>query len=154
MYKLYFSCVVTLMVNVAALAQQNVQQQTPPKKASKIIVLTKDSLSNLDKIALELFNRRFTIETRDNKLRYLTTAGRTNSDGQMLTKIRAIINDTAIVFTSEMALANEITIMGVTAKQTYDPVTYSGMKKSYMMQAWNELDAIARKFGDHIIYSK
>ena len=133
-------------------AQQ--QKESPPKKASKIIVIIKDTSNLLNNIAVELFNRRFTIDTRDDKLKYLTTKERTNSNGAVLTRIRVLINDSSIVFTSEMALANDITIMGVTTKQTFDPVTFSGMKKSYMMQAWNELDEIARKFGDKIIYSK
>jgi hypothetical protein len=129
--------------------------QEPPKKASKIIVLRKDtSNSLLDKIALELFNRRFTIETRDDKLKYLTTKERTNVDGTKLTKIRVILNDTAIIFTSEMAFAQDFIIGGVTLKQTFDPVTYSGLKKSYMMNAWREMDEIAKTFGDKIIYSK
>lgn len=128
--------------------------QEPPKKASKIIVLKDTSANLLDKIALELFNRRFTIDTRDDKLKYLTTKERTNSNGMVLTKIRAIINDTAIIFSSEMALANDFTIMGVTTKQTFDPVTYSGMKKSYMRIAWQEMEAIARVFGNRINYLK
>jgi hypothetical protein len=133
----------------------HVYSQVPPKKASKIIVLTSDtSTSQLDKIALELFNRRFSIDTRNDKLKYITTKERTNSNGAMLTRIRAIINDTSIIFTSEIALAMDLTIMGVTSKQTFDPVTFSGMKKSYMREAWNEMDAIARMFGDMIVYSK
>jgi hypothetical protein len=129
-------------------------QQAPPKKASKIIVLIKDTTALLDKLALDLFDRRFTIDSRDNNLKYLVTKERTNSNGMMLTKIRAIVKDSSLILTSEMALANEVTIMGVTTKQTFDPVTYTGMKKSYMMQAWNELDAIAHKFGNNIGYSK
>jgi hypothetical protein len=74
--------------------------------------------------------------------------------GNMLTKIQARINDTAIVFTSTMALGFEMKIMDIKMEQTYDPVTYSGLKGSYMRVAWNELDAIARKFGDNIVYSK
>lgn len=144
-----------LMIVVLLPLYQYCNAQEPPKKASKIMVLTKDtSVGILDKIALELFNRRFTIDTRDDKLKYITTKERTNKDGQMLTKVRAIITDTTIVFTSEMALAMDITIMGVTSKQTFDPVTYSGMKKSYMMYAWRELDEIAHKFGNKIIYTK
>jgi hypothetical protein len=129
--------------------------QEPPKKASKIIVLTKDTIGTLlDKIALELFNRRFTIDTRNDKLKYITTKERANVDGTKLTKIRAIINDTAVIFTSEMALAQDFTISGVTLKQTFDPVTYTGLKNSYMKHAWREMDEIAHKFGDKIIYTK
>jgi hypothetical protein len=129
--------------------------QEPPKKANKIIVLTKDSANTLiSKIAIELFNRGFTIDTKDEALKQITTKERPNKNSMTLIKIRAMVNDTAIIFTSQMALANEYTLMGVTMKPTFDPVTYSGMKKGYMMEAWRELDAIAHEFGDKITYSK
>jgi hypothetical protein len=150
MTRLVLAILLILSFNSSIIAQQF----TPPKKASKIIVNLMDTSNILDKIALELFDRRFTIDSRDNNLKYLVTKERTNSNGMMLTKIRAIIKDSSLILTSEMAFANDITIMGVTTRQTFDPVTYSGMKKSYMMQAWNELDSIARKFGTNVTYSK
>lgn len=129
--------------------------QAPPRKASKIIVKTIDSSNTLlNKIALLLFDKGFTIDTKDDALKLITTKERPNKNGMTLTKIRASINDTAIVFTSQMALSVESNLYGVTAKQTFDPVTYSGLKKSYMMEAWNELDAIAKSFGPNIVYTK
>lgn len=129
--------------------------QTPPKKSSKIIVLTKDTSNTaINQIARALFERGYTIDTKDEQLKHIVTKERPNKNSITLTKIRASINDTAIVFTGVMAIAVEFNLGGVTTKQTFDPVTYSGMKKSYMMEAWNELDAIARQFGDKIVYSK
>lgn len=129
--------------------------QTPPKKASKIIVLTKDTANTvINQIARVLFDRGYTMDTKDEQLKQIVTKERPNKNSMTLTKIRVSINDTAIIFTSVMAIAVELNLGGVTSKQTFDPVTYSGLKKSYMMEAWNELDAIARQFGSNIIYSK
>lgn len=129
--------------------------QTPPKKSSKIIVLTKDTSNTaINQIARALFEHGYTIDTKDEQLKQIVTKERPNKNSITLTKIRASINDTAIVFTGVMAIAVEFNLGGVTTKQNFDPVTYSGLKKSYMMEAWNELDAIARQFGDKIVYSK
>jgi hypothetical protein len=129
--------------------------QEPPKKASKIIVLVKDTMNTLfDKLVVTLFDKGFAVDNKDEKLKLITTKERPMPKGNMLTKIQARINDTAIVFTSTMALGFEMKIMDIKMEQTYDPVTYSGLKGSYMRVAWNELDAIARKFGDNIVYSK
>lgn len=144
-----------LMLTFLFLLPYFVIAQQPPKKASRIIVLTRDTGNTLlNKIALTLFERGFTIDTKDESLKIISTKERSNKNSMTLTKIRASINDTAIIFTSQMALAMELNIGGVTAKQTFDPVTYSGMKKSYMMEAWKELDAIAKTFGQDIRYSK
>lgn len=156
MNKLYFLCVLFLCINFGLKAQQQTTKaQEPPKKASKIIVLVKDTTNTLfDKLVVTLFDRGFAVDNKDEKLKLITTKERPMPKGNMLTKIQARINDTAIVFTSTMALGFEMKIMDVKMEQTYDPVTYSGLKGSYMRIAWNELDAIARKFGDNIVYSK
>lgn len=152
MIRLYLSCV--LLIANAANAQTTSKDQ-PPKKASKIIVLVKDTSNILfDKIVVTLFDQGFPIETKDERLKIVSTKERPMKKGNFLTKIQVRINDTAIVFTSTMALGFEMEILGSKMEQTYDPVTYSGLKGSYMRVAWNELDAIARMFGDKIIYSK
>lgn len=129
--------------------------QIPPKKASKIIVLANDS-SNilLKKITLALFDRGYTIDTKDDNLKYVTTKERASKKYNTLFKIRVGINDTAIIFTGTMALAFETQFLGVKQPPTFQPIVYQGMKKSPVMDAWNELDAIARMFGDKITYSK
>ena len=130
-------------------------QNIPPKKASKIIVLTKDTSSAmLDKITLTLFDKGFAIDNKDDRLKLITTKERSMPKGLAQTKIQAHINDTSIVFTSTLCVQVELNIYGTTAKPTFDPVTYSGLKGSYMRVAWNELEAIARTFGDKIVYGK
>lgn len=152
MNRLYLSCL--LLIATGANAQITAKEQ-PPKKASKIIVLTKDTSNILfDKIVVTLFDQGFQIETKDEKLKIISTKERPMKKGNFLTKIQARINDTAIVFTSTMALGFQMEILGTKMEQTFDPVTYSGMKGSYMRVAWNELEEIARQFGDKIVYSK
>jgi hypothetical protein len=145
-----------LFVGATAFGQSGAETgNTPPRKANKIIVLVKDSSNTLfDKLVLTLFDKGFAVDNKDEKLKIISTKERTMKKGNFLTKIQVRINDTAIVFTSTMALGFEMRILGTKMEQTYDPVTYSGLKGSYMRTAWNELDEIARKFGDKIVYSK
>lgn len=152
----FLSCLI-LLISVNSIAQKvaETKPNEPPRKASKIIVLVRDSANTLfDKLTLALFDKGFTVDNKDERLKLISTKERPMPKGNMLTKIQARINDTAIVFTSTMALGFEMKILDVKMEQTYDPVTYSGMKGSYMRVAWNELDAIARMFGDKIVYSK
>lgn len=128
--------------------------QEPPKKASKIIVTPTDTAGILNRIALAFLDKGFEIDRKDTELRTVTTKERSMPKGSAQTKIQARINDTSIVFTSTLCVQIEMNLYGVTAKPTFDPVTYSGIKGSYMRVAWNELDKIARKFGDKIIYLK
>lgn len=152
----------SILLSLAILIFYNAKSQTalvtksqPPRKSSKIIVLVTDSTNNLfDKVILTLFDKGFTIDNKDERLKIISTKERPMKKGNFLTKIQARINDTAIVFTSTMALGFQMKILGTTMEQTYDPVTYSGLKGSYMRIAWNELEEIARLFGDNIVYSK
>lgn len=141
-----------LLTAINSEAQQRTTE--PPKKANKIIVL-KDSTSELlNKVALVLLDQGFEIDRKDSELRTITTKERSMPKGAAQTKIQARINDTAIVFTSTLCVQLEYNVLGTTIKPTFDPVTYSGIKGSYMRVAWNELDEIAHKFGDKIVYSK
>jgi hypothetical protein len=128
----------------------------PPRKSSKIIVMVRDSGNTmLDKLTLTLFNYGYTVDNKDEKLRLLSTKERSSPKYSTLTKIRASVNDTAIVFTGVIALGFDIELFGARDLQpSYSSVYYGGAKKSPLREAWNELDAIARTFGDKIVYSK
>lgn len=149
---LCLSCIL-LLTYIKSVGQQ--QTAEPPKKASKIIVMARDTANGLlDKLTVVLFDKGFTVDNKDEKGKIISTKEKSSHNGSMLTRVQARINDTAIVFTSTMALGFEMNIMGTTMKQTFDPVKYTGLKGSYMRLAWNELDAIAHQFGDKIVYSK
>jgi hypothetical protein len=152
MNKLSYSTILILLIASSAIAQQ----QTPPKKASKIIVLVRDTANTLlDQVTKTLFDYGYTIDNKDEKLKLISTKERSSKKYSAFTKIRASVNDTAIVFKSDIALGFGIDLFGVRDLQpSYSEVYYGGAKKSPLREAWNELDAIAHKFGDHIIYSK
>jgi hypothetical protein len=130
--------------------------QEPPKKANKIIVMTKDSTNNLiNKIALTLFDHGFSIEQKDEQIKIITTKARPSRTYGTMSMIRVKVVDTAIIFTSMISLNSDRDIFGTkeSVKSFYD-VDYRGSKKSPMREAWNELNEIAKLFGDKIVYSK
>lgn len=143
MIKLYLSCL--LLISAAANAQTTAKEQ-PPKKSSKIIVLVKDSANTLlDRIAGVLYDKGYTIENKDEKVKFISTKEREGKKWSTYYKVRVRIVDTAIVFTGQIALNKD---------SDYWDVDYRGSKVSALREAWNELDTIARMFGDKIVYSK
>jgi hypothetical protein len=123
-----------------------VHAQAPPKKSTIIIVLIKDSANTLlDRIASVLYDRNYTIENKDEKVKFISTKERQGKKWATYYKLRARVTDTAVVFSGQIALSKE---------GTYYDIDYSGSKISALREAWNELDAIAHLFGDKIIYSK
>lgn len=152
----YFILFFLLTLGTTALSQSAANVAIPPKKASKIIVLISDSANTLlDKVTKTLFDYGYTIDNKDEKLKLLSTKERSSKKYNTLTRIRVSINDTAIIFAGEIALGFDIELFGARNLQpTYSEVSYYGAKKSPLREAWNELDEIARKFGDKIAYSK
>lgn len=59
------------------------------------------------------------------------------------------------MFTSQIAINSNTDILGTkeASKSFYD-VDYRGGTRNPMLEAWNEMDAIARSFGNKILYSK
>lgn len=136
-----------MLIKVNTMAQQQTTKaQEPPKKANKIIVITRDSTNTLlDRISAELFDMGYSIESKDEKAKFISTKEKQGKKWATYYKVRARINDTAIVFTGQIALEKE---------GNYWDIDYRGAKVSALREAWNELDAIAHKFGYHIVYSK
>lgn len=141
MNNLYLSCI-ALLFTIAAIGQGGV----PLKKSNKIIVIVNDSANTLlDQIAGVLYDKGYTIENKDEKVKFISTKEREGKKWATYYKVRARINDTAIVFTGQIALNKD---------GDFWDIDYSGSKISAMREAWNELDAIARMFGNKIIYSR
>jgi hypothetical protein len=145
-----------LIAAATAFGQSGAGNGTPPKKASKIIVLVRDSSNTLlDQITKTLFDYGYTIDNKDEKLKLISTKERSSKKYNTLTKIRASINDTAVIFKSEIALGFDVELFGSRNLQpSYSEVYYGGSKKSPLREAWNELEEIARKLSDKIVYSK
>jgi hypothetical protein len=157
MNKLTFLSCLILLIGIKSEAQQRTPKaQEPPKKSSKIIVLVKDSTNSLlDQLTRTLFDYGYTIDNKDEKLKLLSTKERSSKKYSTLTRIRASINDSALVLSSDIALGFSVDFLGARDLQpSYSAVYYGGAKKSPLREAWNELDAIAHKFGDNILYSK
>lgn len=154
MYKFTSIFLLILLISVKLTAQQQTTKaQEPPKKANKIIVLVRDSANTLlNKIAKGLFDKGFTIDTKDETAKTLSTKEFAPNHPSLFIKIRASINDSGVVFTGvySWTLANRLIPNG----SDYDIIEYRGMKNSAAMQTWNTLDAIAHAFGDNIVYSK
>jgi hypothetical protein len=152
----FFSCLV-LLISVKSEGQQRTDEaDEPPKKSSKIIVIVRDSANTLlDKLTKTLFDYGYTIDNKDEKLKLLSTKERSSKKYSTLTRIRASINDTALILTSDIALGFSVDFLGTRDLQpSYSAVYYGGAKKSPLREAWNELDDIAHKFGDNIVYSR
>lgn len=97
----FIFCLILLTAVKSEAQQQTTKAQEPPKKASKIIVLTSDSDNKLlDRIAAELFDIGYTIDTKDQQSKIIVTKARPSKKYGTMTIIRARINDTAIVFAS------------------------------------------------------
>lgn len=154
--RLLFICAVLLITVKSQGQQRTAKPQEPPKKASKIIVMVKDSANALmDKLTKTLFDYGFTIDNKDEKLKLLSTKERTLKKYNALVKIRASINDTAVLFVGDIALGFDIELFGIRNHQpSYSEIYYGGAKKSPLREAWNEMDAIAHKVGDNITYAK
>lgn len=151
MIKLYLSC--AMFISLSARAQTSAKEQ-PPKKASKIIVLVRDSANTLlDRITSVLYDKGFTIDQKDDKVKFISTKDLPSKKWMTIYKIKARINDTAIVFTGQIAFNKDTDILGIKESvKTYWDIEAG--KGGSMKEAWNELDAIARMFGDKIVYSK
>lgn len=157
MNKLSFLSCVILLIGIKSVGQQRTAKaHEPPRKASKIIVMVRDTANTLmDKLTMTLFNYGYTVDNKDEKLKLISTKERSSKKYSTLTKIRASINDTAIVLVGEIALGFSVELFGARDIQpSYSAVYYGGSKKSPLREAWNELDAIARTFGDKIAYSR
>jgi hypothetical protein len=141
-----------LMIATLTILFYNTSAQ-PPKKANKIIVVTTDSANNeLNRIAKVLFDKGFTIETKDETTKTISTKEFAPNHPSIFIKIRASINDTSIVFTGTYmwTLTNNL----LPTRQEFEAIEYRGMKNSAAMQAWNSLDTIVKSYNSKVIYSK
>lgn len=98
MIKAYLSCLLLIVSNANA---QNPAKEQPLKKANKIIVFVNDSANTLlDRIAGILYDKGYTIENKDEKVKFISTKEREGKKWTTYYKVRARIVDTAIVFTA------------------------------------------------------
>jgi hypothetical protein len=86
-------------------------------------------------------------------VKFITTKDLPSKVWSTIYKIKARINDTAIVFSGQIAFNKDTDIFGMKeAVKTYWDIEAG--KGGSMREAWKEMDAIARTFGDKIVYAK
>ncbi len=122
------------------------------KKDTKIIVVSADTSNLFNRIILALFERGYSIESKDEQLKLLASTER--AWGSRSVKIRAMIKDSVIIFTGQVANNVTISLWGAKAERTFDNIYYGGMKGSDLRIAWEELDSFAKEFGSDLKYSK
>jgi hypothetical protein len=128
--------------------------QTPPKKATKVIVHITDSANTMmNKLAVILFEKGYTIEHKNDSLKLISTGEKSHPKQSVSTKLRISIKDTCMVFTGTHALDIHLSLYGVTTARTFDPTYYGGSKNSPLRKSWDELVDIAKEFGP-ITFSK
>jgi hypothetical protein len=118
-----------------------------PKKATKIIIANNDT-AIIQKIATILYENGYTVESKDRN--FIASTEKNFSDYSV--KIRALTTDSTVTFTGVMAINATIELYGVRVERTFDPINYSGAKKSPLMKSWKELESIAKKTGSIIKY--
>lgn len=124
------------------------------KKDSKIIVRVSDTSNLFTRLSMAIIDKGYSFENRDQSLGFISTAEHPVKNTAGSLKIRAIIKDTAIVFTGLFALDFEQNILGVKLERTFEPVTFLGEKNGSYKVCWREMESIAKQFGTKITYSK
>jgi hypothetical protein len=141
-----------IIAALAILSYNSIAQQ-PPKRASKIIVTANDSANTeLNRIAKMLFDKGFTIDTKDEATKTISTKEFAPGHPSIFLKVRASINDTTIVFTGTYMFTFTNNLLPT--RQEFDAIEYRGMKNSAAMQAWNSFDAIVKTYNSKVTYSK
>jgi hypothetical protein len=124
------------------------------KKDSKIIVTVQDTANLFDRVTLQLYERGYTLEQKDQALGFLSTTEKPLPKATGSIKVKAIMKDSTITFSAVQALDFEVQLFGTKMQRTFEPVHYIGAKNSINMKAWNELQAIAELFTGRIYYGK
>lgn len=124
------------------------------KKDSKVIVTVSDTSNLFNRVALQFYERGYTLEQKDQQVGFISTTEKPLKKTSGSVKIRALIKDSTITFTAVNALDIEVEILGIKSERTFEPVGFFGAKNSINMKSWNEMKSIAESFGGTITYSK
>lgn len=139
--KLFF--VALFLIPVLCLSQQ--------KKDTKVMASISDTTNQLNKVAMYFLENGYTINQKDADLKFVSTNEKTV--GSMSIKINALIKDSVIVFTGEVANNVTMSFGGVKVERTFYPISFAGMKGSDLRKAWEILVSIGKQFGS-VSYSK
>jgi hypothetical protein len=127
----------SLLIPTLSFAQQ--------KKDTKIIVTVQDTTNILNRIALALYEKGYTLDQKDEAVKFIATKEKAIAVWKMPIKVRALVKNNTIVLSGDYIPPTD---------NKWNEVNFRGHKKSMDMQAWDELRGIAESIGNQITYSK
>lgn len=123
------------------------------KGDTKIIVEVIDTTNLFNKVAMAFYEKGFSLEQKDDQLKFIATDEKNlPKDRAMQMKLRAFIKDNTLIISGLIAINMDIIVQ--TKTKQWDVAEYRGMKGSAYMVTWEEMESIAKLFGDKISYSK
>lgn len=122
----------------------------PAKKDTKIIVAT-DTANLINRIAAELYSNGYSVDKKDREVGYIESGEK--SFGSYSLKMKAIISDSSVTFTGQIASNVGLAFGGIRVERTFADVFYAVMKSSDFRKAFDTMDVFAKKFGSPT-YSK
>ena len=123
------------------------------KRDEKITVIASDTTNLFNRVALLLYEKGYTFEQKDEQLKFIATTDKPIPKAVGSCKLRVLVKDSAITLYALVAVDPRL-VRGGDLQKVYSPAQYRGMKGSLFMVVWAEMESIARKFGNQIIYSK
>jgi hypothetical protein len=116
------------------------------KKGDTKIIL--DTMS-FDKISLVLFENGYSIDTKDEKLKFLSS--KTKDIGSIGVRIRIIQKDSVMVLSGEVVDRAAMIVLR-SNEPIYSRIQVGGMKGSTRRDSWNEIVNLAKAMGPIIRY--
>lgn len=124
------------------------------KGDTKIIVTPADTSNLFNRIVLFLYESGYTLESKDETLRFIATSEKSLKKLNASMKLRVLEKEGKCIITGFTAFNFELKILGAKQERTFDSVKFGAMKGSVNRECWNEMEAVARNFGTEIQYSK
>jgi hypothetical protein len=114
------------------------------KNDTKVIVSVSDTANLFNRLAAAFYKRGYTLETKDESVGFINTKEQEMKNYSPFQTIRAFISGNTITLTSKIRMGN---------LATFD-VTFNNRKKNAFVAAWEEMEDLAKQFGNQITYSK
>ncbi len=99
-----------------------------------------------------LFTKGYSINNIDTM--FISTAEKTVEKSVMIIKLLIARINGNTYLKAQGKTSSTITLFGATVQDDFSPVEFRGMKGSPLMQAWNEMNKIAKELSDNVTYLK
>lgn len=123
--------------------------QQPKKKDAKIIVTPTDTTNLFNRITIALFEQGYNPDIKDEKAGIVISKEKDFRTYSV--RIRAIVTSTTITFSGQ---GRFYSLVRGDKDDDFEDIYYAGAKGSDLRNAWEEIDKIAKRFGNNINYSK